>query len=117
MCQAATDTRNLIIHRDTASGLDEARRARDMSTDTASLVTRQERGSGHDVPRELLSRHMSTDTRTLISTRDNFSATIPVAQTVHVDAHTQSIHPIQHDACSNTTAPAEQRHTGVQVSH
>ncbi|CAF0880180.1 unnamed protein product [Adineta ricciae] len=115
MCQAATDTRNLIIHKDTASGLDEARRARDMSTDTVSLVTRQERGSGHDVPRELLSRHMSTDTRTLISTRDNFSATIPVAQTVHVDAHTQSIHPVQHDACSNTTAPAEQRHTGVQA--
>ncbi|UJR31990.1 hypothetical protein I4U23_019461 [Adineta vaga] len=115
MCQAATDTRNLIIQKDTASGLDETKRARDMSTDTLSLVTRQERGSGHDFPRELLSRHISTDTRTLISTRDNFSATIPVAQAVQIDAHTQSIPPVQHDAFSNTIAPAEQRHTGVQA--
>ncbi|CAF1460677.1 unnamed protein product [Adineta steineri] len=115
MCQAATDTRNLIVHKDIASGSDETKRARDMSTDTLSLVYLEERACGLDFPRELLSRHISTDTRTLISTRDNFSATIPVVQTVLMDAHTQSIPPIRHNASSNTQALAEQRHTGVQA--
>lgn len=116
MRQAATDTRNLVTQRDTACGPDETKRGRDTSTDTLSLVSRQERASGHDVPPELFSRHVSTDTRTLISTRDNFSTTIPVIQTVHLDAQTQSIPAVQRDASSNTMAPAEQRHTGVQVS-
>ncbi len=117
MCQVATDTRNLIMHKDTASGSDEAKRARDTSTDTLSLILRQERASGQDIPPELLTRHVSTDTRTLISTRDNFSVTIPAIQTVHTDAHTQSIATVQRHASSNTLAPAEQRHTAVQVSN
>jgi len=116
MCQVATDTRNLIMHKDTASGSDEAKRARDTSTDTLSLILRQERASGQDIPPELLTRHVSTDTRTLISIRDNFSSTTPITQTVHIDAQTQSISAVHHDASSNTLAPAEQRHTGVQVS-
>lgn len=116
MRQAATDTRSLVTQKDTACGPDETRRGRDTSTDTLSLVSHQERASGHDVPPELLSRHVSTDTRTLVLTRDNFSTTIPIIQTVHLDAQTQSIPSVQRDASSNTLAPAEQRHTGVQVS-
>jgi hypothetical protein len=117
MRQAATDTRSLITQKDTACGPDETKRGRDTSTDTLSLVSFNDRASGHDIPPELFSRHVSTDTRTLISTRDNFSTTIPVTQTIHIDAQTQSIPPVQHDASSNTVAPAEQRHTGVQVSY
>ncbi|CAF4442105.1 unnamed protein product, partial [Rotaria magnacalcarata] len=53
-----------------------------MSTDTSCLRILNDRSCGLDFPRELLSRHISTDTRTLISTRDNFSATTPIVQTV-----------------------------------
>ena len=85
------------------------------STDTISLISLHDQASGVDIPPELLSRHVSTDTRTLISIRDNFSTTIPIIQNVLIDAQTQSTSAIQHDASSNTLAPAEQRHTGVQV--
>lgn len=88
----------------------------DISTDTLSLISYHDRASGLDIPPELLSRHVSTDTRTLISIRDNFSLTTPITQTAHIDAQTQSIPTIQHDASSNTAPLAEQRHTGVQVS-
>ena len=115
MCAAATDTRTLVTQRDTACGPDDVKRGRDTSTDTSTLVSLNDRGSGNDVPPELFSRHVSTDTRTLVSTRDNFSTTIPV-QTILFDAQTQSIPTVQHDASSNTQAPAEQRHAGVQVS-
>jgi len=117
MCQAATDTRSLITQKDTACGPDETKRGRDTSTDTLSLVSLHDRASGHDIPPELFSRHVSTDTRTLITMRDNFSTTTPVVQTVHMDAQTQSMSTVQHDASSNTLAPAEQRHIGVQVSY
>jgi hypothetical protein len=116
MCAAATDTRTLITQKDTASGPDETKRGRDTANDTSTLVSLHDRASGNDIPPELYSRHVSTDTRTLISTRDNFSTTIPVVQTIHLDAQTQSRPMVQHDASSNTLAPAEQRHTGVQVS-
>lgn len=88
---------------------------RDTSTDTSSLVDLQDRASGLDIPRELLSRHATTDTRTLISIRDNFSTTIPIIQTALVDAQTQSINEMKQDASSNTLALAEQRHASVQV--
>ncbi len=117
MRPAATDTRNLILQKDTACGPDETKRGRDTATDTLSLISLHDRASGHDIPPELLARHVSTDTRTLINTRDNFSTTIPVVQTVQIDAQTQSIPSVQRDASSNTLAPAEQRHTGIQVSH
>jgi hypothetical protein len=117
MCQAATDTRSLVIQRDTASGPDDARRGRDTATDTTALTSFHDRATGHDVPPELFSRHVSTDTRTLISTRDNFSTTIPVIQTLRLDAQTQSITAVQNDASSNTLAPAEQRHISVQVNY
>ena len=112
----ATDTFNLIAHKDVACGLNEATLQQDISTDTNALVSLHDRASGLDIPPELLSRHVSTDTRTLISFRDNFSATTPLVQTVHIDAQTQSIHAVQHDAASNTPALAEQCHTGIQVS-
>ncbi|CAF1281668.1 unnamed protein product [Rotaria sordida] len=115
MRPAATDTRNLIIQKDTACGSDETKRARDMSTDTLSLIPSHDRASGLDMPPELLSRHVSTDTRTLISTRDNFSAPIPVSPTIQIHAQTQSIPTIQHDASSNTYTQADQRHIGVQA--
>ncbi|CAF2854707.1 unnamed protein product [Rotaria sp. Silwood2] len=115
MRPAATDTRNLIIQKDTACGSDEAKRAHDTSTDTLSLISLHDRASGLDIPPELLSRHVSTDTRTLISTRDNFSATTPVTQTLQIHAQTQSIPTIKHDASSNTNPQAEQRHTGIQA--
>ncbi len=114
--QVATDTFNLIGQKDTACGPNELTQNRDTSTDTISLISFHDRASGLDIPPELLSRHVSTDTRTLISIRDNFSTTIPLTQPVHIDAQTQSISAIQHDASSNTPAPAEQQHTGVQVS-
>ena len=117
MRQAATDTRSLVSQKETASGPDEIKRARDTATDTSSLVSLNDRGSGNDVPPELFARHVSTDTRTLVTTRDNFSITTPVAQPVHFDAQTQSIATLQRDASSNTLAPAEQRHAGIQVSH
>lgn len=116
MRPAATDTRNLITQKDIACGSNEFRSGCDTSTDTSSLLTLHDRASGLDVPPQLLARHVSTDTRTLVSTRDNFSATQPATPTVHIDAHTQFIATAQHDASSNTLAPAEQRHTGVQVS-
>jgi hypothetical protein len=112
---AATDTRSLITQKDIACGPNEAQQVRDTSTDTISLLSLHDRASGHDIPPELLARHVSTDTRTLISTQDNFSTTIPVIQTVHIDVQTQSIPTVQHHVSSNTLAPAEQRHTGVQV--
>ncbi|CAF0777396.1 unnamed protein product [Adineta steineri] len=112
---AATDTFNLITHRDAACGLNEPTRNRDTSTDTIELISLHDRASGLDIPPELLSRHVSTDTRTLISLRDNFSATIPVIQAIHVDAQTQSRPAVHHDASSNTPALAEQRHTGIQA--
>ena len=116
MRPAATDTRNLITQKDIACGSNEFKRGCDTSTDTASLLSLHDRASGLDVPPQLLARHVSTDTRTLVSTRDNFSATQPATPTVHIDAHTQFVATAQHDASSNTSAPAEQRHTGVQVS-
>jgi hypothetical protein len=116
MRPAATDTRSLITQKDTACGPDEIKPGRDTATDTLSLVSHNDRASGQDIPPELFTRHVSTDTRTLITTRDNFSATIPTVQSVRNDAQTQSISMVQHDASSNTLAPAEQRHTGVQVS-
>ncbi|CAF1279168.1 unnamed protein product [Rotaria sp. Silwood1] len=115
MRPAATDTRNLIIQKDTACGSDETKRACDTSTDTLSLISLHDRASGLDFPPELLSRHVSTDTRTLISTRDNFSATIPITPPIQIHAQTQSIPTIQHHTSSNTNPPAEQRHTGVQA--
>jgi hypothetical protein len=111
----ATDTLNLITHKDIACGSNESTQNRNVSTDTVSLVSLYDRASGLDIPPELLSRHVSTDTRTLISIRDNFTATTPLAQAIHIDAQTQSISVTQHDASSNTLASAEQRHTGVQV--
>ena len=117
MRQAATDTRSLVTQRDTASGPDETKRGHDTATDTISLTSFNDRASGQDIPPELLSRHASTDTRTLISTRDNFSITIPVIQTARFDAQTQSKTTVQHDASSNTHAPAEQRHISVQVNY
>jgi hypothetical protein len=117
MRQAATDTRSLVTQKDTSCGPDETRRGHDTATDTISLTAFHDRASGQDIPPELFSRHASTDTRTLISTRDNFSITIPVIQTVRLDAQTQSISTVQHDASSNTHAPAEQRHTSVQVNY
>ena len=111
----ATDTRSLLTQKDIACGPNEVKRGRDTSTDTLSLLSLNDRASGIDVPVELLSRHISTDTRTLISTRDNFSATTSTAQTVHTDAQTQSMPPVQQHAASNTAAPAERRHSGVQV--
>lgn len=117
MRQAATDTSSLVTQKETASGPDEIRRARDTATDTSSLVSTNDRGSGNDVPPELFARHVSTDTRTLVTTRDNFSITIPVVQPVHFDVQTQSIATLQRDASSNTLAPAEQRHASIQVSH
>ena len=117
MRPAATDTRSLIIQKDTSCGPDEIKRGHDTSTDTLSLASLQDRASGQDIPPELYSRHVATDTRSLVSTRDNFSATIPVQQTLRIDVHTQSIPTIRHDVSSNTRAPAEQRHTSVQVSH
>lgn len=116
MRPAATDTRNLIVQKDIACGLNERHYNTDRSTDTSSLVSRHDQASGHDYPAELLARHVSTDTRTLISTRDNFAATQPVPQVVQLDAQTQFIPPPRHDAASNTLAPAEQRHSSVQVS-
>lgn len=115
MRPAATDTRNLIIQKEIACGVDDTKRGCDMSTDTSSLQTFSDRACGLDFPRELLSRHISTDTRTLISTRDNFSATIPVPQIVQVNAQTQSVPAVQHDASSNTLPTAEQRHISIQV--
>ncbi|CAF3102541.1 unnamed protein product [Rotaria socialis] len=115
MRPAATDTRNLIIQKDTACGADETKRGCDMSTDTSCLRILNDRACGLDFPRELLSRHISTDTRTLISTRDNFSATAPIVQTVQIHAQTQSTPTLQHDASSNTFPPAEQRHISVQA--
>lgn len=112
----ATDTSSLITHKDTACGPNEPTQNHDISTDTLSLISLHDRASGLDIPPELLSRHVSTDTRTLISIRDNFSTTTPLIQAVHIDAQTQSTPTIQNDASSNTLAPAEQRHTGVQVS-
>jgi hypothetical protein len=111
----ATDTLNLLTQKDIACGSNEPTQNRDRSTDTISLISLHDRASGVDIPPELLSRHVSTDTRTLISIRDNFSTTIPIIQNVLIDAQTQSTPSIQHDASSNTLAPAEQRHTGVQV--
>jgi hypothetical protein len=111
----ATDTFSLITQKDTACGPNEPIQNRDTSTDTISLISLHDRASGLDIPPELLSRHVSTDTRTLISIRDNFSATIPLTQTIHIDAQTQSTPAIQHDASSNTPAIAEQRHISVQV--
>ena len=90
MRQAATDTQTLVIQRHTASGPDEIKRGRDTSTDTSTLTVHQVRGSGNDYPPECFARHASTDTRTLISTRDKFSATIPIVQVVRNDAQTQS---------------------------
>ncbi|CAF1136886.1 unnamed protein product [Rotaria sp. Silwood1] len=113
--QVATDTLNLITQKDTACGSNESTYNRDMSTDTISLISYYDRASGHDIPPELLSRHVSTDTRTLISIRDNFSLTTPLIQPIHIDAQTQSIPIVQHDASSNTFASAEQRHIGVQA--
>ncbi|CAF4084833.1 unnamed protein product [Rotaria magnacalcarata] len=115
MRPAATDTRNLIIQKDTACGADETKRGCDMSTDTSCLRILNDRACGLDFPRELLSRHISTDTRTLISTRDNFSATTPIVQTVQIHAQTQSTPTLQHDASSSTFPPAEQRHISVQA--
>jgi hypothetical protein len=112
----ATDTFSLITQRDTACGPNESMKTVDTSTDTISLISHHDRGSGLDIPPELFSRHVSTDTRTLISTRDNFSATTPTTHIIHLDAQTQSIPSLQCDASSNTLALAEQRHTGVQVS-
>ncbi|UJR14743.1 hypothetical protein I4U23_001734 [Adineta vaga] len=111
----ATDTFSLITHKDVACGLNEATVQHDTSTDTDALISLHDRASGLDIPPELLSRHVSTDTRTLVSFRDNFSATTPLAQTVFVDVQTQSIPAVQHDASSNTPALAEQRHTGIQA--
>lgn len=111
----ATDTFHLITQKDMACGPNEATENRDTSTDTTSLVSRHDRASGVDIPPELLSRHVATDTRTLISLRDNFSTTIPVTQAVLIDAQTQSLSELKQDASSNTLAPAEQRHTAVQV--
>lgn len=116
MRQAATDTRTLVVQKETASGPDEIKRARDTSTDTHSLVSLNDRGSGNDVPPEFFSRHVSTDTRTLVSTRDNYSFTIPIIPPALYDAQTQSIATVQRDASSNTLAAVEQRHTGTQVS-
>ena len=111
----ATDTSHLITQKDIACGSNETTENRDTSTDTNSLVDLQDRASGLDIPRELLSRHVATDTRTLISIRDNFSTTIPITQTALVDAQTQSISEMKQDASSNTLALAEQRHASVQV--
>lgn len=116
MRPAATDTRNLIVQKDIACGSNERYYHTDRSTDTSSLVSLHDRASGHDYPSELLARHVSTDTRTLITTRDNFSATIPTPQVVLLDAQTQFIPTVRHDTASNTVPPAEQRHTSVQVS-
>lgn len=116
MRQAATDTRTLVVQKETASGPDEIKRACDTATDTHSLISLNDRGSGNDVPPEFFSRHVSTDTRTLVSTRDNFSFTIPVIPPALYDAQTQSITTVQRDSSSNTLAPAEQRHAGTQVS-
>lgn len=116
MRQAATDTHSLVTQKETASGPDEIKRARDTATDTFSLVSLNDRGSGNDVPPELFARHVSTDTRTLVTTRDNYSFTLPVVQPAQFDAQTQSLATLQRDASSNTLAPAEQRHAGIQVS-
>lgn len=115
--QAATDTYSLVTYRDTACGPYETIYNRDVSTDTVSLVSLNDRGCGLDLPPELLSRNASTDTRTLISIRDNFSLTTPLTHILHIDAQTQSIPTVQHDASSNTFSPPEQRHTGVQVRY
>lgn len=112
---AATDTMHLITHKDIACGSNEMTQHRDSSTDTISLIHLQDRASGIDIPPELLSRHAATDTRTLISIRDNFSTTIPITQTALVDAQTQSIVEMKQDASSNTLALAEQRHASTQV--
>ena len=117
MRQAATDTQNLIIQRDTACGPDDTKRTHDISTDTSSLISLQDRTSGLDIPRELLSRHVSTDTRTLILTRDNFSTPMPIAQKIQFNVHTQSIPIEQHDASSNTVPQAEQRDKSIQVGY
>ncbi|CAF3330091.1 unnamed protein product [Rotaria socialis] len=114
--QVATDTHSFITHKDTACGSNEATYNRDISTDTISLLSLNDRASGNDIPPELLSRHVSTDTRTLASIRDNFSMTTPLTQILHIDAQTQSIPAVQqHDASSNTFAQPEQRHTSVQA--
>ena len=115
MRPAATDTRNLIVQKEIACGSNEWKRSCDSSTDTKSLVDHHDRASGVDIPTELLARHVSTDTRTLISTRDNFSVTQAIPQIVHIDAQTQFLPTIQHDASSNTSAPAQLRHCSVQV--
>lgn len=111
----ATDTLHLITRKDIACGASEVTQNRDNSTDTLSLIDHQDRASGIDIPIELLSRHVATDTRTLISIRDNFSTTIPVIPTALVDAQTQSIVEMKQDASSNTLALAEQRHASTQV--
>jgi hypothetical protein len=116
MRPAATDTRNLIVQKEIACGSNEHQHRCEISTDTESLVSYNDRASGHDYPAELLARHVSTDTRTLVTTRDNFSLTQSQAQTIHFDAQTQYMPIVRHDASSNTRAPAEQRHTSVQVN-
>lgn len=115
--QVATDTYNLTINVDAACGSNEAKRNRDTSTDTISLISLHDRACGLDIPADLLSRHVSTDTRTLISIRDNFCTPAPSTQIIHTDAQTQSIPAVKHDVSSNTAISGEPRHTGVQVSY
>jgi hypothetical protein len=101
--------------KDMACGVCDATVTRDSSTDTDHLVMISDRGCGLDIPHELLSRHISTDTRTLISMRDNFSTTTPAVAVVQLDAETQSVSIVQHDVSSNTPTTPEQKHISIQV--
>jgi hypothetical protein len=110
-----TDTYSLLTYKDIACGRNDPLHMHEIGTDTQSLISLNDRASGVDIPRELLARHVSTDTRTLISTRDNFSAPMLSSTMIQHDAQTQSHAIEQHDAASNTYAQAEQHHIGIQV--
>ena len=109
----ATDTSTLITLKDTACGSNYYFQPQEVATDTISLVSFDDRASGSDIPAELLSRHVATDTRTLISTRENFSSALSLPS---IDVQTQSATIVHHDVASNTTIIGEGRNMSVQVS-
>lgn len=115
MRPVSTDTNNLISLRDTACSVHEFFQTQDTATDTSALLSFEHRAIGSDIPNELLSRTVATDTRTLVSTRENFSNTAGTTTVGTFDVQTQSNPIFQHEVASNTNISGQGRETSVQV--
>ncbi|CAF0943841.1 unnamed protein product, partial [Didymodactylos carnosus] len=113
MRPAATDTRTLISYKDIATGPSDTKRWYDRSTDTLTLLQQREQATGNDIPAVLLNRTVATDTRTLVSTRDNFSTTT-LSKDIFKDIGCDTKSLTQYHDTSVNTNRLEQQNASVQ---